>query len=896
MRTVVFSALVNLALLCLGSVFWTSAALAPRNDDIVFILMFPIVKKLNGQEDTIDISGTKRFAAALMAIDHVNNKTDGFFDDLLPNRTIKYLFYDSKRSEGSSWWNVAKFSDSYFASKVTTPQYIVMGPASSSPTLAVNGALKDGKINIPQISYSATSATLSSGMQLFSRTVPSDDEKARIMHGLITEEGNYFPCIVYGDDAFSIGLAKTLSASLESFTPVQFVTGKLAVDDIEIPKASCSAIVIFAQETDIKHIGSYLMKSRSLEELKATRVYTIETAETLFQSYASSSDEKQNALVHETRVLMSLSNLSSPTYATLQKAWHARTKDSCDSVENAEKPGACSTEAQTYLFKHERKQNGSSVNNSVCVAFDYSDYVKSDDPNFPFETSGPGHIDSLTPFAYDAVIAAAHGLNNSRDTADELHKAIVQSQFDGFSGRVKFSEATGARTLDTSTFYIMTFTKGNATYTESKAFRRDHSSAWSPFQPDCEASELTFSFGCSASTTTINVASVEHAKCDCVSTSCPNCCVKKDRRWDDEISKLAMECDYIPSESPASVGLVVLACLAMALNVGVILYMFFSRKNEIIHNAQHEMLFVIMVGSILMSSWSLLLLPAQSEQVCFAQMWLFHMGLPMILFALFVRGWRIHALFNAKKLGRKAGISMRAIWPKLLLAFALLVLLLGVRSLVHSSGLYSMGWTLRTIPKDVKVDGLLIGTLATDVCQGNSAVDAVLYTFYGIIIVASCYLTYRIRKVSERYQDSAQLGAFWLNVFVVLLVFFVLELSSNIDYLQRQLIVRLASNVELMLLTILLSFPKICMVLHRVPAVKETPREVELRRRAEGEIILAREKIAQLEATIVSLVEKIEHGPETRKIKSNPNFMPHKMQPNGAREGENRTSLPPHFL
>ena len=108
--------------------------------------------------DVVDVSGVKRLAAAKMAIDHINNKNDGYYD-YLDTPIVKFLFYDSKRTSDRSWWNIAQFSPVYKANHNNT--YFVLGPASSSPTIAANKALHEGKISVPQIAYSASSTSLS---------------------------------------------------------------------------------------------------------------------------------------------------------------------------------------------------------------------------------------------------------------------------------------------------------------------------------------------------------------------------------------------------------------------------------------------------------------------------------------------------------------------------------------------------------------------------------------------------------------------------------------------------------------------------------------------------------------------------------------------------------------
>ena len=45
----------------------------------------------------LDAGGTRRLAAFEHALREINNKTDGFWDDLLPNTDLMFAFHDSRR-------------------------------------------------------------------------------------------------------------------------------------------------------------------------------------------------------------------------------------------------------------------------------------------------------------------------------------------------------------------------------------------------------------------------------------------------------------------------------------------------------------------------------------------------------------------------------------------------------------------------------------------------------------------------------------------------------------------------------------------------------------------------------------------------------------------------------
>lgn len=157
----------------------TEVASGHSHNDMTLVFMFPVIKEKGSGINTLDIAGVKRLAAALMGVRHINNKTDGFYDDLILPR-FKFVFYDSKRSTERSWWNTAEFSSIYHQNK-QKENFAIVGPASSSPSLHVNRALQDGNIQVVQIGYSATSPKLTKA-QLFARSVPNDKLKADVLY------------------------------------------------------------------------------------------------------------------------------------------------------------------------------------------------------------------------------------------------------------------------------------------------------------------------------------------------------------------------------------------------------------------------------------------------------------------------------------------------------------------------------------------------------------------------------------------------------------------------------------------------------------------------------------------------------------------------------------------
>mgnify|MGYP001169529858 CR=1 FL=1 len=139
--------------------------------------------------------------------------------------------------------------------------------------------------------------------------------------------------------------------------------------------------------------------------------------------------------------------------ARLAQAWHNRAKG-CSLVDDRD--GSCLLGKPKPLFIPEDYGN----NMNVCVAFNYSEYTVG---SYGTEVSGPGYIDSHVPFAYDAAIAIAHAVNfnsnhlamNKAEKGRFFHERLQNVTFDGFSGRVRFTN--GDRAEETVKWSIFSF-------------------------------------------------------------------------------------------------------------------------------------------------------------------------------------------------------------------------------------------------------------------------------------------------------------------------------------------------------------------------------------------------------------------------------------------------------
>ena len=143
-----------------------------------------------------------------LAIDIINNKTDGFFDDLLPNTSIVYEYYDTEKSvETASQLAFDAVSNAFNGEGAD----IVLGTGSSDTSVTLASILNIYKL--PMISPSSRYETLTS-YNNFMRTIPANSLLAKGISALAKAIGWGAACIIHGSDEYSKAGASSIINAL----------------------------------------------------------------------------------------------------------------------------------------------------------------------------------------------------------------------------------------------------------------------------------------------------------------------------------------------------------------------------------------------------------------------------------------------------------------------------------------------------------------------------------------------------------------------------------------------------------------------------------------------------------------------------------------------------------
>ena len=212
--------------------------------------------------------------AIILAIEAINNKTDGFYDELLPNTTIAYEFYDSEEDTATVASHGGKFSASESMDECDRKNKafkgngvdVVIGCPTSRSSQVLQEVIKH--FDIPQISGSATSSYLSkkTDYPTFARTIFKDDQVTRAMVLFMKNEVKWKGAVlITGSDAYSLSGGDLIKKFAQEFDftilgEVKFQTGTLSMD-AEIQGAVDTGAKVFA------YFGPFSMIPLLLETL-----------------------------------------------------------------------------------------------------------------------------------------------------------------------------------------------------------------------------------------------------------------------------------------------------------------------------------------------------------------------------------------------------------------------------------------------------------------------------------------------------------------------------------------------------------------------------------------------------------------------------------------------------
>ena len=393
---------------------------------------FPMVRRTG----TSDGSGIERMQAFRLAINEINASAT-----ILPNTLIKWAIQDSQRDSGSAFFAADSLGE--------WGAVAVVGAASSGPSANAQLVLREYKV--PQLSYSATSGSLSdkTNYPYFMRTPPSDAFQAAGMVELVTAFSWNRVATMSGLDSYSVyGIQEFNKYATASSLTV------LASQTFNEGQTDFSSEITALEESQARIV---ILFSRALEAGKLlAQAYTMKVGGSGYVFIGSDAVSKADTTTEMTTAGLTDSQIeeqmkgylgfipgavedSWAAKAAFEAAWVAQTDTKVGTI--------CSVEVDD-LGNSVFDRSTDSLASGIDVATYGADYycIGVDGYSTP--------INSYAYYAYDAVYAIALGLHELIEnqavtsiTGDELLTAIKAQTFNGSTGVVGFDAVTGDRNV-----------------------------------------------------------------------------------------------------------------------------------------------------------------------------------------------------------------------------------------------------------------------------------------------------------------------------------------------------------------------------------------------------------------------------------------------------------------
>lgn len=339
----------------------------------------------------------------MQAIQELNDKSDGKYDDVLPEVDLKLALHDTKRDPAQGFRGAMRLANRPFSNSGV---HAYVGAASSGVTKEV--ALLSSELGIPQISYSSTAADLSDADRypLLMRTPPSDAKQGNAIADVVSSFEWSSVATVASDSYYGqSGMRSFRDAAVRRDIDVQLALSfhehsavQMGVAVEQIKASGLRIIVAFCDSDD----GFELLKQAHMVSLagNSSDVQWILT-DALASNFIPPAELDPDAL---SGILSFLpSQASTPGYYEFVDSFLAQPNTGTMAADAADAPIAdadCSDMRDDGFGVPLLEVQGPDAAQARCVGLNFS----------TFHRSG-SDINSYTPMTYDAILTLAHGLH-----------------------------------------------------------------------------------------------------------------------------------------------------------------------------------------------------------------------------------------------------------------------------------------------------------------------------------------------------------------------------------------------------------------------------------------------------------------------------------------------------
>jgi hypothetical protein len=221
------------------------------------------------------------------------------------------------------------------------------------------------------------------------------------------------------------------------------------------------------------------------------------------------------------------------------------------------------------------------------------------------------------------------------------------------------------------------------------------------------------------------------------------------------------------------------------------------RRSRVIKSSQPTLLWCILIGGVVAALRIGMGAIAKNDSVCSEELWFGHLAFTIMIGSLFVKSYRVHCIVNTKKLVRVTFSAMHAF--RLLLGIvALMVVYLAITQSLGRPHMKSQSSTVMNQQTDVYYCAMEYSQFQTT-----------LFVMEGLMLIGSFRICWEIRNVPDIVNESKQISTAMSAIVLVSVLILPIVYFLGLNHFTQELVASFGFGFGAMVTLVLLFMPKI---------------------------------------------------------------------------------------
>jgi ABC-type branched-subunit amino acid transport system substrate-binding protein len=680
----------------------------------------------------LDKENAEFLSMFLMAVQEINNKTDGIHDDLLPNTQLKVSVVNSVSTAISGATAYSDIKDSFFHRGVSG----IVNTLSSDLVESINAyAVSDQSFQVLSV---ARDAALGDGLQYSfkSSTVPLDSFIGTVFQGYLCSNNLHRIAILSEDSPFgsraSSDLLNTrdLGCSFEVLSSISFPATTTDFSSIleEVTKTGARVFVILAGASPT---ATLLVQGRQRKLFAVGRVILTSESSSLTGELQSSHQLGEKAVSSVLKGVLSADFF--PDYGVK----HTPAGESFLKrflMFGSRRLGKYSENCRMFDDSASRPLFRNTDTGKGCAELNYSSYL-----------SGDAELGSYAAMTYDATYAMAWAIHKVLSaskplTGETIRDAMFDSvDFEGVSGEIDITRGTSSR---------VGINQGNrvsGVHYRLLNFNEEVYAAGGGESSLSSSAAITFAHN-NSGFAVIGLWSVERGIMEC-----PEYLDCHKPAYDHAPTHISPDDSRHPRRLTFSTTIrtffFVLGGVEIFVALVFLVLTIRFRALAEVQNSQEYLLYCILLGGLLAGARVINSTLVLSDETCEAGFWLSNLSYWLPVMAFFLKSWRVNRLLVIRSLKRVRITTVR-IMSYMLLSVLFMVAMLVLLSVVGQPHLASK----------VSVDANQT-TMIPYCGMVHPEVQTALYVIHALLLGTGLRLCWSLREVPKKFSDFHSIGS-----------------------------------------------------------------------------------------------------------------------------------------